>query len=411
MKSRTWMWTTPLLLFGILNLAVSLALTVAAADAQQSSIHRSRETVWAGGNHMLQTNRPLPQTSFSTLETNNNARYKVVPIGVLPGKTTSFLTTLRAVNNIEHVTGYSYVYSGDMYLTAQGFIWQQGTLKALPLLSGWPGAFAYGINDRDQVVGTANNIDSSGNYLQTAVLWDHGQPVNLGALQPNWVSEAFDVNIWGVAVGRSGALNANFNTPVVWYGGKIHALPLLPGFNGGFAWKINDLGVISGRQRSEDFSLIPCIWYWNGTGYTAVNLGSFGGDYGEAYGINNLNQTAGYSYYPGDNNFSGFLWDSKHGLQALALLPQDTDAQAYNINDLGQIVGDSYAFDSSGNFISQRSAIWEKGAVTDLQTLVPPGTPPLTYETGNINDLGEITVNATNPDGSPAALLLAPVRH
>ena len=271
----------PLLFAGVVALAAAGTVTaqnpvIDWKNIAMTTAHGSRATMWAGGNHMSQTNRPLPQTSFGAMETNNNARYKVVPIGVLPGKTTSFLTTLRAVNNIEHVTGYSYVYTGDMYLTAQGFIWQQATLKPLPLLNGWPGAFAYGINDRDQVVGTANNIDSSGNYLQTAVLWDHGQPVNLGALQPGWVSEAFDVNIWGVAVGRSGAVNADFNTPVAWYGGKIHALPLLPGFNGAFAWKINDLGVISGRQRSEDFSLIPCIWYWNGTGYTAVNLGSFG---------------------------------------------------------------------------------------------------------------------------------------
>jgi uncharacterized membrane protein len=405
------MWTTLLRLFGVLNLAVSLVMTVVPADAQQRSIDRAGSTVWTGGKRMSQASQPLPQTSFATIETNNdNARYNVVPIGVLPGKTTSFLTVERAVNNIEHVTGYSYVYTGDIYLTGQGFIWQQGKLKALPLLSGWPGAFGFGINDRDQVVGTANKMDSNGNYLQTAVLWDHGQPVNLGTLQPDWNSVAFDVNISGVVVGLSAPVNATFNTPIVWYGGTMQVLPLLPGFKGGLAYQINALGVIAGRQGS-DTSLIPCIWYWNGTGYTAVNLGSLGGDYGEAFSINNRNQTVGYSFYPLDNNFSGFLWDSKHGLQALPLLPQDTDALPYNINDLGQIVGDSFAFDSSGNFVSQRSAIWEKGTVTDLQTLVPTGTPPLTFETGNINDRGEITVNAMNPDGSPAALLLVPIHH
>jgi uncharacterized membrane protein len=408
MKSHS---TTPLRLFGALTLAVSLVTTVVPADAQQSSIHGTGSMMWTGGNRISQTTHPLSQTSFAAMETNNgNARYQVVPIGVLPGKTTSFLTIVRAVNNLEHVTGYSYVYTGDIFLTSQGFIWQKGKLKALPLLNGWPGAFAFGINDRDQVVGTANNMDSSGNYLQTATLWDHGQPVNLGTLQPDWNSAAFDVNIWGVAVGISAPINADFNTPIVWYGGTMHVLPLLPGFKGALAEEINALGVIAGRQAS-DTNLIPCIWYWNGTGYTPVNLGSLGGDNGQAFGINNLTQTVGYSYYPGDIHTPGFLWDLKHGLQALPLLAQDTDAQAYNINDLGQIVGDSFLTDSSGNFISQRSAIWENGTVTDLQTLVPPGTPPLTYETGNINNVGEITVNATNPDGSSTALLLVPIHH
>ena len=86
----------------------------------------------------------------------------------------------------------------------------------------------------------------------------------------------------------------------------------------------------------------------------------------------------------------------------------DTNATPLNINDIGQIVGMSQILDNNGNFVSQRAAIWENGTVIDLQTLVPAGTLPLTFQTGNINNRGEIAVNATNPDGSPAALLLVP---
>jgi hypothetical protein len=96
---------------------------------------------------------------------------------------------------------------------------------------------------------------------------------------------------------------------------------LLPGETQGQPWEINVLGVISGVQWQDGTNEIPCIWYWNGSGYTAVNLGSFGGDYGEAYGINNLSQAVGYSYNPGNLNFLGFLWDYQHGLQSLPLLP------------------------------------------------------------------------------------------
>lgn len=412
MKFKEWASVVVMSLFAALAMPVSLVMTSLPAHAQRTGLsERSDSLASTGGNRMSQTSQTPPQTSNANIESNyHNARYKVVPIGVLPGKTTSFLTVVRGVNNFEHVTGYSYVYTGDyhsLFLTSQGFIWQNGKLKALPLLSGWPGAFAFGMNDRDQVVGAANNMDGSGNILQTAVLWDHGQPKNLGALYSGWNSNALDVDIWGVVVGASHSTGADFNTPVVWYGGTAHALPLLPGEDGGVAEEINILGVIAGWQGSYS-NQISCIWYWNGSGYTAVNLGNFGGDYGNSYGINNLGQVVGVELYPGNIHGPGFLWDYRHGLQALPLLPPDTDAATYNINDFGQIVGDSQVYDDYGNFVSNRAAIWENGTVTDLQTLVPPGTPPLTYETGNINDLGEITVNATNPDGTPLALLLVP---
>ena len=240
-----------------------------------------------------------------------------------------------------------------------------------------------------------------------AQLWDHGQPVNLGTLQPNSNAAALDVNIWGVIVGSSYSFDTNLDLPVVWSKGSVQQLPLLPGETQGSAEEINVLGVIVGAQWS-DTNQVPCLWYSNGSGYTAVNLGSIGGNFGQAFGINNVNQAVGYSFYPGDIHSPGFFWDYRHGLQALPLLPPDTDATILNINDFGQIVGLSQVFDDNGNFVSQRAAIWGNGTVIDLQTLVPPGTPPLNYQVGNINDLGEITVDATNPDGTSLGLLLVP---
>jgi uncharacterized membrane protein len=404
------------------SVAIMSMLTITfagAALAQRPPAHRNSD-MWFGGHHPSQSNQALPEISTNSAQSINpddsdnddQVRYKVISIGV-PGKTASFLTIVRAVNNREHVTGYSF--AGDpstpkAALTGQGFIWRDGKLEALRLLEGWPGAFAFGINDRDQIVGTANNVDAEDNLIQTAVLWDHQRPMNLGALHPGWISEALDVSIFGEVVGASAASGeSEFSTPVFWYGGHIHALPLLPGENGGWANEINALGVIVGWQESAA-NQVPCLWYWKGNGYIAVNLGSLGGDYGQAFGINNFNKAVGYSLYPGNIHGPAFLWDRKEGLEALPLLPPDTDAVAYNLNERGQIVGDSQIFNESGQFVSQRAAIWENDTVEALQTLVPPNTPPLTYESSNINDLGDIAVNATNPDGSPDALLLVP-RH
>jgi len=400
-------------LLAVLAMTVSLVITATPVNAQRTSLsERSGSLVPTGSNRMSQTRQAMPQTSNANLETNNHdALYKVVPLGVLPGKTNLNVADGKSVNNLGHVTGWSFVYTGDfnsVFLTGQAFIWQNGKLKALPLLNGWPGALGYVLNDRDQVAGVADKLDGSGNLIFTAVIWDHGQPTNLGTLRPNTSSYTAGINIWGVVVGGSQIPGTGLNAPVVWYGGAIHALPFLPGMDHGFAEAINDLGVIAGRQGSPDgSSVIPCLWYWNGSGYTPVSLGSLGGDFGDAYAINDLGQIVGWSAYAGDIHAPAFVWDVR-GMHALPLLPGDTDGQGFNINDLSQITGVSQLFDDNGNFIFGRTVIWQNGTVTDLDLLVPAGTPPFT-DVANINDVGQIGIDSGYlGDGSVAGYLLVP---
>ncbi|MBV8864050.1 MAG: hypothetical protein JO210_01470, partial [Acidobacteriaceae bacterium] len=117
--------------------AISI-LTIATAGsalAQRPLAHNSSD-MWTGGNHSSRGNQPLPAildanakaTNQAEADDDDQARYKVIRIGVLPGKTASFLTVVRAVNNLEHVTGYSFIKAGfnkpKGALTAQGFIWR-----------------------------------------------------------------------------------------------------------------------------------------------------------------------------------------------------------------------------------------------------------------------------------------------
>jgi len=183
---------------------------------------------------------------------------------------------VRAVNNSTHVVGYSYVYSGNLFLTGEGFLWQNGHLEALPLLPGWPAAFAFGINDADKVVGTVNSVDKK---------W---HPPNRRVVGPRAAS----------VMGESPPVNG-VSVPVVWRRGSTRELPLLPGETGGFAQEISADVVIAGWQASPAIQ-IPCIWYPNATGYTAANPGSFGGDFGQPTGINNRNQVVGYSLLAGN---------------------------------------------------------------------------------------------------------------
>ncbi len=381
------------------------------ALAQRRAPTQTMPGVQTGARHMSQATSTPNRLTFDSH--NQNVKYTVVQIGVLPGKTNSFLPDAKSINNLGHAAGYSYAYKpGDfnnLFRTAQAFIWQNGKLKALPLLNGWTGALSYALNDLDQAIGTAANVDSNDNVSYTAVLWSNGQAVNLGTLFPGSNSQPLALNNWGVVVGGSALPdNSGSNAPWVWYGGAIHSLPFLPGMNHGFAESINDFGVIVGRQGPPDgSSQVPCLWYWNGNGYTPISLGSFGGDFGDAIGNNNLGQAVGWSLLPGDIHGPAFVWDFR-GLHALPSLPGDTDGQGSQINDLGQIVGYSQLFDDQGDFISERVVSWQNGVPTELQTVVPPGTPTLT-DVGNANLLGQISVSSeTNLDGNTVTFVLTP---
>ena len=382
--------------------AVLLTMTTVSANTQQGANHRSNQLRRIEGGPTTDTTssaRP-PQRATSRISTNGSAvKYKVVRIGVLPGKTNTSLTNdVNVINNLGHVVGYSYV-APEAYQTAQPFLWKDGHLSALPLPKGASAAFATGINDQDQVIAETNELDSNGVRVRRAFIVDHGKVVVLPVLNADSNTQPFAINNWGSAVGRNHNRVDGSETPVVWSSGKIHALPLLPGEDGGFAFGINDLGVIAGYQfPADDSSEVACLWYWNGGGYTVVALKTLGGNYGEAYDINNWGQTAGFSTNTDDANGFGTLWDWR-GPHALPMLPGDTDGIANAINDQGQITGITGGVDQYGNDY-QRVVLWQNGTVIDLQTVVPPDTLPF-FDIGNANRLGQIAIDAGFfPDGS-----------
>ncbi len=381
------------------RLAILACLTVPALEAlgQQNNLHLySGKSGWHLGVSQPSRDVPSPYQPSS-----NKQRYRVIPIGPPFGRESSFLTLSRAVNNRGTVSGYGYngTSTEDLFLTSVPFTWRQGKLSLLPLLDGWPAAFAFGVNDREQVVGSANRTDSNGNIIQTAVLWDRGKPINVGArFQGAITSFASDANNTGRMVGAYFDRNGT-EVPFTTLGNTTQLLPLLDGMTNAEPARINDLGEIVGQQFSPT-EAIPCLWYPNRDGYVAVNLGSLGGTLGFALGINELGFTVGYSTVSGDQHVQAFLWFGV--LMNLGTLPGDTDSLAYDINDRNQIVG------LSGTATTTRTFLWENGQMTDLHDLVSPDTPPFNDSVGQINDRGEIPVDTMHADGTQAGFLLVP---
>lgn len=204
--------------------------------------------------------------------------------------------------------------------------------------------------------------------------------------------------------------------PVVWEKGAIHKLPTFGGDPDGVAQQINDNGkVVGGSGTCATFNtnflynLVPVhalLWEKG----KATDLGNLGGKTGQAggniaYDINNQGQVVGNSDLPGDTTFHAFLWTRKIGMQDLGTLSGDVDSVSISINDAGSVVGAS--IDAKFN---PRAFLWEKGVMTDLNTLIA-GDSPLYLLTGcSINSRGEITGLGLTSSGEIHTYLATPTQ-
>ena len=253
--------------------------------------------------------------------------------------------------------------------TCLGFAWRDGVMTPLPTLGGNNG-YAAGANGAGQIVGWAETAthDPTCTGKQVlgfkAVLWEKGQAQALPPLPGDPDSAATAINDRGEVVGISGlcykAVGASSaRHAVLWQRG----VPTDIGNLGGIAW--NTPAAINGRGQVVGFSDLP-------------------GD------------------TPDSPNFHAFLWTSQSGIKDLGTLPGDFLSLAYGINDEGQIVGQSIGDGGSRAFVIRN------GAMTDLNALVPEGSPTLIYA-NDVNDRGEIVGQAYDPaSGDFVAFLAVP---
>lgn len=169
------------------------------------------------------------------------------------------------------------------------------------------------INDLGQAVGM-----SWGGDYDHPFLWQDGQMTDLG---PD-LDGAYAINNLGVIVARTG----------IWKDGSLIPLPESCSGNA-----INDHNQMAGSIITEDIEFHAILWE-NGQ---LRDLGTLGGDYSSADGINDQGFVVGLSAIPESDEFHAFIWNGEL-VDLNTRIPADSGWEltgAQDINETGQIAG------------------------------------------------------------------------
>jgi len=132
--------------------------------------------------------------------------------------------------------------------------------------------------------------------------------------------------------------------------------------------------------------------------FTLTDLGTLGGDYSGASGINNLGQVVGGAG-TADGGSHAFLWDPESGIQDLGTVPsRSSTSWAADISDQGQVAGYGSVPEIGGQ--KSNALRWSDGIIErlgDLGALFPYACCSWGY---GINDSGDVVGETSTRHGS-----------
>ncbi len=372
---------------------------------------------------------PLTIAAQDTQQRNPpGAHYTVTDLGTLSGGNFS---QPFYINQYGLISGSSNLADGSQHAT----LWLEGRMSdiGVPGLGG-PNSIAFGNNVRSQSAGQAEttNPDPNGedfcgfgtHLTCLAFLWQNGGMIQLSTLGGN-NGAANAISNRGEVAGFAEnttpdpgcpAPQVLHFEPVVWEKGVVHLQPTVKGDPDGVAYNINDYGEVVGASGTcttfnpnflNNLLAVHALLWENGKATDLGNLGGLTGQAGgnAAYSVNNRSEVVGGSDLLGDTTFHAFFWTRRTGMQDLGTLSGDVASNGISINDAGSVVGVSL----DANF-NPRAFLWEKGAMTDLNTLVT-GDSPLYLLTGcSINSRGEITGLGLTSTGEIHTYVAIPTR-
>ncbi|MCW7536929.1 hypothetical protein OOT46_03560 [Aquabacterium sp. A7-Y] len=260
------------------------------------------------------------------------------------------------------------------------------------------------------------------------VLWSPGGAlVQFPRLAPpgpgHGFSRVMDLRNDGVAVGVSDTADINgvYKGPrgVIWQRGRAVDLGTLrTAPNGkGYSWAtaVNDAGIVVGISLRFDAAGEPIEQHavrWSNRGLQVLPslspIPTGAAEDTRPRGINEAGQIYGQSpLYAGGKSLGmrATLWDAQGRAINLGTLRVNSEgfgySEAVDINEQGQVVGRS-STGGSGSWppsqdTSSQATLWAHGEMTDLGALRSPAGRPMPSEAVDLNNRGQILVNAWAP--------------
>ena len=344
------------------------------------------------------------------------APYRITDLGTLGGTASGG----GDINASGQVTGVSRT-TGDA--GAHAFLWTPttpngatGTMTDLGTPSAnYNSSSGEHINDSGRVIvflpaGDAVALSQSFLWTPTTPNGSSGAMQDLGALGGS-VSHAAGINDHGHVTGTF--YSPEVGSHAFLYDGTLHDLGTLGGvYSHGLA--INDIGQVTGSSKptanatEHHFLWTPTTP--NGTSGTMIDLGSFGGTLSGGLAINDRGQVVGYSYLPGDIYFHAFLWTPTTPNGASGTMIDlgslgGTFSAADGINNFGQVVGVTR---TTGDGPEHAFLYTSGGGMVDLNSLIDQLSGWELSFASAINDAGQITGGGQFA-GEARAFLLSPV--
>ena len=287
-------------------------------------------------------------------------------------------------------------------------LWNKSTLEVYDLgsLDG-DNSVGYDINDRGQVAGHYTPLGHS--FLDPhAMYWEKGVMIDLGTLEDGIDSESWAINNSGQVVGYSDRFGEGNFVAFSW--DKDNGMVNLGGLDldsWSKAYDINELGYAVGNSTYYDGQNHP----HNAVIWTAPNelidLGTLGGPSSEAFGINDFNQVVGRADTNSDTH--AFYWDKGIMYDIHKDIMDMEDSGASAINNYSQVVGFMSTYYNS----DFKPFFWQPGQDMILLTyLLPPKLNHWDLEGAkDINDMGQIVGYAqrTNEFSNLSPYLMTPV--
>ena len=320
------------------------------------------------------------------LSASADVRYTITDLGTLG----NFSATAKGISQNGLIVG-----AANTPATGYDFAvrWGNGGGQVLTG-EGASGASANAVNNSGVVVGVTDSLALNGFVLDSTGLHQLPTPGAFGG-------SGCDINDAGLIVG--GMQNHEFYRHAATWRlvNGAYVMTPLPELGGltSVALAVNAQGVIVGSAEQSNHLNVPCIWTVTGVQPLAIETSSIA----EALGINDANQVVGYSYT--NTGGAAFFWSEATGEVDMGTLG-NAYSTARAINNHGVAVGQSYV---AGTSAIQHAFVWQLGGVmTDLNTLITPGSGWELWDAQDINDGGKI-VGGGIKNGHAHAFLLTPI--